>query len=100
MNWYHTEKGAHTHVRVFMNGAKCGDLTFRNEEFKMLPHEPIKFLPDTGTDSVIRELLSRPPSPLLANAFPVILYFATAKEADDFTEMVKQANPNLTEKPL
>lgn len=24
----------HTHVRVFMNGGKCGDLCFRNEEFK------------------------------------------------------------------
>jgi hypothetical protein len=25
--------GGHTHVRVFTNGAKCGDLCFRNEEF-------------------------------------------------------------------
>lgn len=26
--------GGHTHVRVFMNGAKCGDLCFRNQEFE------------------------------------------------------------------
>ena len=25
--------GGHTHVRMFMNGGKCGDLVFRNEEF-------------------------------------------------------------------
>ena len=33
MNWYYKIRGGHTHVRVFMNGAKCGDLCFRNEEF-------------------------------------------------------------------
>lgn len=33
MNWYYTIAGGHTHVRVFMNGGKCGDLCFRNEEF-------------------------------------------------------------------
>lgn len=33
MKWYYQIRGSHTHVRVFMNGAKCGDLVFRNEEF-------------------------------------------------------------------
>jgi hypothetical protein len=33
MKWYWHRAGGHTHVRVFMNGAKCGDLCFRNEEF-------------------------------------------------------------------
>lgn len=33
MKWYYTIAGGHTHVRVFMNGGKCGDLCFRNEEF-------------------------------------------------------------------
>ena len=33
MKWYYKVMGGHTHVRVFMNGAKCGDLVFRNEEF-------------------------------------------------------------------
>lgn len=33
MKWYYKVLGGHTHVRVFMNGAKCGDLCFRNEEF-------------------------------------------------------------------
>jgi hypothetical protein len=36
MKWYYTIAGGHTHVRVFMNGAKCGDLCFRNEEFVKL----------------------------------------------------------------
>jgi hypothetical protein len=31
--WYYNVLAAHTHVRVFMNGALCGVLTFRNEEF-------------------------------------------------------------------
>ena len=33
MKWYYKVMGGHTHVRVFMNGGKCGDLCFRNEEF-------------------------------------------------------------------
>lgn len=33
MKWYYKILGGHTHVRVFMNGGKCGDLVFRNEEF-------------------------------------------------------------------
>jgi hypothetical protein len=36
MKWYYTIAGGHTHVRVFMNGAKCGDLCFRNVEFVKL----------------------------------------------------------------
>lgn len=36
MKWYWEELGGHTHVRVFMNGAKCGDLCFTNKEFKLL----------------------------------------------------------------
>jgi hypothetical protein len=34
MKWCFRIGGGHTHVRVFMNGAKCGDLCFRNEEFQ------------------------------------------------------------------
>jgi len=36
MKWFYAMAGGHTHVRVFMNGAKCGDLCFRNEEFKQI----------------------------------------------------------------
>jgi hypothetical protein len=34
MTWYFSVQGGHTHVSVFMNGGKCGDLCFRNEEFQ------------------------------------------------------------------
>lgn len=34
MNWYYQILGGHTHVEVYMNGGKCGDLCFRNEEFR------------------------------------------------------------------
>lgn len=33
MKWYYTIAGGHTHARVFMNGGKCGELCFRNDEF-------------------------------------------------------------------
>lgn len=58
MKWYYKVMGGHTHVRVFMNGAKCGDLVFRNEEFKeinptgqpgfraMVGNCPVEFLED------------------------------------------------------
>ena len=36
MKWYYTIAGGHTHVRVFMNGGKCGDLCFRNAEFELI----------------------------------------------------------------
>jgi len=36
MKWYWKIGGGHTHVRVFMYGAKCGDLCFRNEEFDQI----------------------------------------------------------------
>ena len=36
MKWYFQIRGGHTHVRVFMNGGKCGDLCFRNEEFQLV----------------------------------------------------------------
>lgn len=39
MNWYYHIAGGHTHVRVFMNGAKCGNLCFRNNEFEQIKSE-------------------------------------------------------------
>ena len=50
MNWYYSIQGGHTHVRVFMNGGKCGDLVFRNEEFTEIsstPHPHIRFIDET-----------------------------------------------------
>jgi hypothetical protein len=38
MKWYWKIAGGHTRVRVFLNGAKCGDLCFRNEEFYGIRH--------------------------------------------------------------
>jgi hypothetical protein len=60
MNWYYKTLGGHTHVRVFMNGARCGDLVFRNEEFvvirQALDNTKVMCLPD-------RRLVN--PSPLV-----------------------------------
>lgn len=49
MKWYYKILGGHTHVRVFMNGAKCGDLCFRNEEMKeiFIDHPKITFINET-----------------------------------------------------
>lgn len=46
MKWYWHIADGHTHVRVFMNGGKCGDLCFRNEEFvEVMGHLPwIQFI--------------------------------------------------------
>lgn len=43
MKWYWHRSGGHTHVRVFMNGAKCGDLCFRNEEFDYIREHTTDF---------------------------------------------------------
>lgn len=34
MYWYCEVSGKHTRVRVFINGAKAGDLCFTNDEFE------------------------------------------------------------------
>jgi hypothetical protein len=39
MTWYYTVRGGHTHVAVFLNGGKCGDLCFRNEEFEHIQRQ-------------------------------------------------------------
>ena len=36
MKWYFKAAGDHTHVRVIMNGAFCGALCFRNDEFELI----------------------------------------------------------------
>lgn len=47
MKWYCKIIGIHTHVRVFMNGANCGLLCFRNDEFNEImkaEHASISFI--------------------------------------------------------
>lgn len=44
MKWYYQVLGGHTHVRVFMNGGKCGDLCFRNEEFQLVRETAEQFV--------------------------------------------------------
>lgn len=34
MNWDFEVRGNHVHVTVFMNGANCGKLCFRHDEFE------------------------------------------------------------------
>ena len=33
MTWYYHIRGSHVHIRVYMNGAFCGTLFLRYEEF-------------------------------------------------------------------
>jgi hypothetical protein len=54
IRWYYQIQGGHTHVRVFMNGAKCGDLRFRNEEFEHILDSWISGQP-TITDFINQE---------------------------------------------
>jgi len=34
MKWYYKTLGGHVHIRVYLNGALCGRLIFREEEFR------------------------------------------------------------------
>lgn len=67
MKWYFSIQGAHVRVRVFMNGAHCGNLTFRKEEFEeiqtSLCHRPyedprfsIEFAPEDNWTHVDESL--------------------------------------------
>ncbi len=42
MKWHYSIKGAHVHVRVFINGATAGTLIFRIEEFNDIRREANK----------------------------------------------------------
>ena len=58
MKWYFEVLGGHTHVRVFMNGGKCGDLCFRNAEFTQVrEHCPwIAFIEEQGHAAPVSRL--------------------------------------------
>jgi hypothetical protein len=73
MKWYFKIIGHHTHVKVFINGAKAGDLCFRNEEFDSLnrrlmgdiefieedPGNPIEAKPANVQDLNVREHMQK-----------------------------------------
>jgi hypothetical protein len=41
MTWYYNQLGEHVHVKVYMNGAFCGKLCFRVDEFQIVrEHSP------------------------------------------------------------
>lgn len=39
MKWVYRIKGEHTHVKVYINGAFSGSLTFRNNEFEQIKED-------------------------------------------------------------
>lgn len=52
MKWHYKVCANHVHVRVFMNGARCGNLVFDLEEFEQIRREQstigtIEFVQDT-----------------------------------------------------
>ncbi len=54
MTWHFSTLGAHTHVRVFTDGIKAGELCFRTDEFERLQREigeSVLFAPDVRADS-------------------------------------------------
>lgn len=55
MKWYYKLIGQHVHVRVFMNGGKCGDLVFREEEFALLKTRALRSSPYSIVESFIGE---------------------------------------------
>lgn len=79
MKWYYKVQGIHTRVRVFMNGGKCGDLCFRNEEFEEIKrktggpvgHHAIEFIDE-------QHPMQAPPRAALHNGSPL-----TPKEEGD-----------------
>jgi hypothetical protein len=49
MKFYYRELGIHTHVRVYLHGALCGRLCFRNEEGRQVMIElalRVEFIPN------------------------------------------------------
>jgi hypothetical protein len=41
MNWRYKKVGVHIEVMVYMNGAKCGELKFREEEFEQIKRDAL-----------------------------------------------------------
>ena len=63
MTWYYRRDDGHTRVKVFMNGAKCGGLCFRHEEFNacLIWHNMAGFI--KFVDEGINERLSAQQQP-------------------------------------
>lgn len=90
MKWYYQTQGAHTHVRVFLNG-KAGDLCFRASEFealKRLHSRNIIFIEDPGMAG------PRPPDPSILLNFPQVINNLTA-DVDRLNSLLKDPQPGL-----
>lgn len=59
MKWRYRIRGPHTQVKVFMNGAHCGELIFRNAEFLQIIKDAAPYLitfTDEDTEDDYRNL--------------------------------------------
>ena len=76
MKWIYTSLGSHVHVRVFFNGAHCGNLCFRVEEFHkiMEDHDAngiVQFVPEHAEKLITLPPVACAPTSLFADApFP------------------------------
>lgn len=52
MKWYYTIAGSHVHIRVYMNGAYCGNLCFRTEEFRQFAAQQTANLGNVRVDFI------------------------------------------------
>lgn len=55
MNWYYKFSRDHVRVRVFMNGANCGELCFRVGEFHEIRRRALQASPFSPIFSFINE---------------------------------------------
>lgn len=62
-----------------------------------LTSKMVRFNPVVHKEIIITH---KAPVPEMEKLYPCVLYFDSAKEANDFMAMVKAAKPNMTEKDL
>jgi hypothetical protein len=54
MKWYFKQLGDHVHIRIFMNGALCGKIVLRTEEFNSFRRREVNIeLLDDNLDKAI-----------------------------------------------
>lgn len=58
IRWYYTTRGEHVHIRVFMKGAKLGDICMAREDFRDIRDHGMPFvnmIEDRPASSAFRE---------------------------------------------
>lgn len=80
--------------------ARAEEEIARLENITRIQAKQIERLMDARDAEILKQGQSLPNVPELAGSFPLVLYFPTKEESDDFVDLIKQAKPHMITRQL